>query len=658
MIPELGRLALITALVIAAVQATLPLLGATRNDARWMRLARPAAQAQFALVATAFACLVQAFVVGDWSVAIVVTHSNAQLPLHFRVAAAWGAHEGSLLLWVLMLAGWTAAVSCSGRDLPDRVIARVLGVLGLVSVGFLLFLLLTSDPFARLVPAALEGRDLNPVLQDWGMLIHPPMLYMGYVGFAVAFAFAMSALLGDLHGDGSDDAAWARASRPWALAAWCFLTVGIALGSWWAYRVLGWGGWWFWDPVENASFIPWLVGTALVHSLAVTDRRGAFGAWTVFLAIGTFSLSLLGTFLVRSGVLNSVHTFANDPKRGAFMLGLFALVVGASLALFAWRAPRIARRIRFDALSRETLLLANNVLLVVAAATVLLGTLYPLVLEALGFGKISVGTPYFETVFVPLVVPLALLIGVGPLASWKTARLGDLSRLLKRSLLLATALALCLPVLSGRWSGGVAFGLFLSLWIGVSTIAGLLDRLDRHARGIAALRTQSRAYYGMLAAHLGLAVFIAGVTLVKGYEVERDVSMRVGDSIALDDHLFRFVAADRIVGPNYTATRGTIEVLRDGVLLDTLHPEKRLFNFQRATTTEAAIRRRPFGDLYVALGEPLADGAWSLRLYAKPFIGWVWGGCLLMALGGALAATDRRHRQTRPLPTSLAAQPA
>ena len=653
MLPELGHLALIVALVIAFVQATLPIVGAARGNAYWMSLARPAAQIQCVLIAFAFGCLAHAFMVNDFSLTIVSTHSNEQLPLHYRFAATWGSHEGSLLMWILMLGGWGCTVASFGNALPREMRARVVGVLGIVSVGFLLFLLMTSNPFQRLVPAALQGRDLNPVLQDWGMIIHPPMLYMGYVGFAVAFAFAIAALLGN-----PLDLAWARAARPWATAAWCFLTIGIALGSWWAYRVLGWGGWWFWDPVENASLIPWLVGTALIHALALTERRGVFRNWTVLLAIGAFSMSLLGTFLVRSGVLSSVHTFSNDPKRGVFLLVFLTIAIGGSLGLFAWRAPRASAGGHFELVSRETALLANNLLLMVATGTVLLGTLYPLVLDALDLGKISVGTPYFETVFVPLIVPLAILTGLGPLLRWKKASLADLARRLRWVFVASVVAATAAALLSGGWSPWVAFGLAMSAWIVATTAVNLFDRVGFDAHVATRLAAQPRRYYGMLAAHCGLAVFIAGVALVKGHEVERDVAMRIGDTTELGGYRFRFAGASPVVGANYTGSRGAVVVVRDGSVVDTLYPEKRTFNVQRTITTEAAIRSRPSGDLYVSLGEPLADGAWSVRIYAKPFVGWIWGGCLLMAIGGFLAVADRGQRRLAPGAVPIATQAA
>ena len=474
MIPEIGQFALILALLLALTQGVLPIVGAARAIPAWIRVARPAAQGQFVFVAIAFGCLAWSFVNNDFSVLNVATNSNSQLPLHYRFAATWGSHEGSLLLWVLMLDVWTVAVTVFSRHLPEEMVARVLGVMGLVSVGFLLFMLLTSNPFERLFPAAADGRDLNPLLQDPGMVIHPPMLYMGYVGFSVAFAFAIAALLG-----GKLDATWARWSRPWTTLAWCFLTLGIMLGSWWAYYELGWGGWWFWDPVENASFMPWLVGTALIHSLAVTEKRGSFKSWTVLLAICAFSLSLLGTFLVRSGVLTSVHAFATDPKRGIFILAFLTLVIGGSLALFAWRAPRVGLGGKFELVSRESMLLANNVLLAVAAGSVLLGTLYPLFLDALNLGKISVGPPYFDAVFVPLMAPAVFLMGIGPLARWKEASLPELAVRLKWALGVSLITALLLPFVLGKWTPLIAFGLLLAAWIIATTVVTLKYRLSR-----------------------------------------------------------------------------------------------------------------------------------------------------------------------------------
>ncbi|WP_284614820.1 heme lyase CcmF/NrfE family subunit [Aquabacterium humicola] len=637
MIAELGHLALILAFCVALVQGTLPLIGAQRGDHRgggWIALARPAAQTQAALVVFAFGCLMHAFIANDFSVAYVAQHSNSQLPTPYRAAAVWGGHEGSLLLWLLMLNGWTLALSLLSRQLPDAMVARVIGVLGLVAAGFGAFLLLTSNPFARLLPAPADGRDLNPLLQDPGLVFHPPMLYMGYVGFSVAFGFAVAALLA-----GRLDAAWARWSRPWTTVAWLNLTLGIALGSWWAYYELGWGGWWFWDPVENASLMPWLVGTALIHSLAVTEKRGAFRHWTVLLAIAAFSLSLLGTFLVRSGVLSSVHAFATDPKRGLFILGFLVVVVGGSLALFAVRAPRVGGGGRFAWLSRESLLLVNNLLLLVAAGSVLLGTLYPLVLDALDLGKISVGPPYFNTVLLPVFVPLLALVALGPLARWKQLDPRSMARSLRGAALFALAGAAGIPVAMGRFSPIVALGMLLALWIIASTAMQLKARLKSG--------NPPPAFWGMHVAHLGLAAVVIGITLVKGYEVEKDVRMAPGDTLAIGAYSLQMVGVSPVSGPNYTAQRGELRLLQDGRLLRTMHPEKRAYQSSQMPMTESAIDSGLTRDVYVSLGEPLDNGAWSVRAYVKPFVGWIWGGCVLMALGGALAASDRRYRLKR-----------
>ncbi len=529
MVPEIGQFALIIALLLALTQASIPMIGAARGNRSWMAVAAPAGQAQFIFVAIAFGCLAYSFITNDFSVLNVATNSNSQLPLHYRLAATWGSHEGSLLLWTLMLGVWTAAVTLFSRHLPEETIARVLSVMGLISVGFLLFMLLTSDPFIRLIPAAPDGRDLNPLLQDPAMVAHPPMLYMGYVGFSVAFAFAISALIG-----GRLDATWARWSRPWTTVAWMFLTCGIALGSFWAYYELGWGGWWFWDPVENASFMPWLVGTALIHSLAVTEKRGGFKSWTVLLAIAAFSLSLLGTFLVRSGVLTSVHAFATDPKRGIFILCFLGIVIGGSLLLYAWRAKQVGLGGKFDLISRESFLLSNNVLLVVAAGSVLLGTLYPLIIDALNLGKLSVGPPYFNTVFAAVMVPAVFLMGVGPIARWKKASLPDLAVRLRWAFLASAVTALILPFIVGGWKPLASLGLLLALWIVTTTALNIWERV-RITTGqvgiLQKLRSQTRSYYGMQVAHVGVAVFILGVTLVTQYQSEKDVRMDVGDTV-------------------------------------------------------------------------------------------------------------------------------
>ena len=646
MIPELGHFALVVALALALAQAIFSFAGASSGRARLLAAARPIAVGQFLFVAAAFAALAYSFVTSDFSVLNVATNSNSKLPVQYRFAATWGSHEGSILLWVLMLNGWTFAVALLSHRLPERFTARVLGVLGLLSVGFLLFILLTSNPFERLIPAAEEGRDLNPLLQDPGMVIHPPMLYMGYVGFSVAFSFAIAALL-----EGRLDAAWARWSRPWTTAAWCFLTVGIALGSAWAYYELGWGGWWFWDPVENASFMPWLVGTALIHSLAVTEKRGAFRSWTVLLAIVAFSLSLVGTFLVRSGVLTSVHAFATDPARGVFILAFLAIVIGGSLALFAWRAASVGLGGSFALVSRESMLLANNVVLVVAMASVLLGTLYPLFLDALDLGKISVGPPYFDAVFYPLLAPAVFLMGVGPITRWNRAAVPELAARLKWALAVALVSALLLPFVLGRWSPLIAFGLFLALWLFASTAVNLWQRIKGSHRGSlwARLAANPASYYGMLLAHFGVGLFIVGVTLVKGYEIERDVRLDVGQRVAVGPYEFAFLGVTPAPGPNYRALVGTVEVRRDGQLVETLHPEKRVYNASGQTMTIAAIDTAFSGDRYVSLGEPVGGdgataGAWGVRIYLKPFVDWIWLGAFVMALGGFVAISDRRYR--------------
>jgi cytochrome c-type biogenesis protein CcmF len=636
MLPELGHFALALALGVSLALATLPVLGAARGVHGWMALARPAAQLQFCFVAVAFFALMASFANGDFSLVNVASHSNRDLPMAYKLAATWGSHEGSMLLWVFMLSGWTLAVSLLSSRLPLDMVARVLGVMGFVACGFLLFILLTSNPFSRLLPPALEGRELNPLLQDPGMVLHPPLLYMGYVGFAVAFAFAVSALLA-----GRFDAAWARWSRPWTTAAWAFLTLGIGLGSWWAYYELGWGGWWFWDPVENASFMPWLAGTALMHSLAVAEKRGAFKAWTVLLAIAAFSLSLMGTFLVRSGVLTSVHAFATDPARGIFILAFLGVVVGASLALFGWRASRVGFAGRFDRVSRESLLLANNLLLAAATGAVMLGTLYPLALDALGLGKISVGAPYFEAVFVPLMAPVVLLMGLGPLARWKSTPPAELALRLRHPAWASALLAVLLPWWAGRLAAGVALGLFLAGWV-FTTVAVLL--VQRLRGGFAQWQRSSRSFHGMVLAHLGIGVFIVGVTMVRGYEQERDVRMSVGDRVELAGWQFSFDAVQALRGPNYEAARATVTVRRQGSPDIVLGPEKRLYRSQQMPTTEAAIDSGVLRDLFVSLGERIDDRTWVVRVVVKPFVDWIWAGALLMALGGLLAASDRRYR--------------
>ena len=649
MIPEFGQFCLVLALLLSLVQGVFPLVGAQRGVAAWVALARPVAQGQAVFVTLAFIALAWSFMDQDFSVLNVAQNSHSQLPPIYRFTATWGSHEGSLLLWVFMLAGWTVAVSVASRQLPEVFLARVLAVMGLVSAGFLSFMLFTSNPFERLIPAAPDGRDLNPLLQDIGMVMHPPLLYMGYVGFSVAFAFAIAALI-----SGELDSTWARWSRPWTIVAWAFLGIGITLGSWWAYYELGWGGWWFWDPVENASFMPWLVGTALIHSLAVTEKRGAFKSWTVLLAISAFSLSLLGTFLVRSGVLTSVHSFATDPERGLYILAFLIVVIGGSLALYAWRAPRVGLGGSFALVSRESALLANNVLLAVAAASILLGTLYPLAIDALGLGKLSVGPPYFDAVFVPLMTPLMFLMGLGPVARWKQATLPELAVRLRWAMLVSVASALLVPFAMSAWTGVgtyspvAAMGILFAAWIAATAGTALAQRLaPRPGETLslpARIRRVGTSFLGMTVAHLGVAVFVVGVTMVKGYETEQDVRMRVGETVLSGGYTFRFDGTRDVEGPNFRAVQGQFTVLREGRVIETLTPEKRVYNASGMVMTEASIDSGFTRDLYVSLGEPVEGDAWVVRVYHKPFIDWIWAGCFLMALGGLLAVCDRRYR--------------
>lgn len=631
MIPELGHFALILALCVSLVQGVLPIFGAHKGRREWVVLARPAAQVSFLLIAASFGALAWSFYANDFSVQYVTEHSNSQLPTIYRFGAVWGGHEGSLLLWVFLLSTWTVAVAQFSSTLDDNMVARVIGVLGLVMSGLLLFILFTSNPFNRLLPAPENGHDLNPMLQDPGLVFHPPMLYMGYVGFAVAFAFAIAALL-----SGRLDAAWARWSRPWTTAAWIFLTLGIALGSWWAYYTLGWGGWWFWDPVENASFLPWLLGTALLHSLAVTEKRGSFKSWTVLLAIGAFSLSLLGTFLVRSGVLTSVHAFATDPRRGIFILVLLLLVVGSSLALYAWRAPKVALGGSFGLVSRESLMLMGNVLLVVACASVLLGTLYPLIIDALKLGKISVGPPYFNAVFVPIMVPALFLMAAVPLAHWKSANVKDIALRMWIPGALALLAGGLVPTLMGGWTMLTGMGVALAVWIAASGIIQVARRLPS---GI-----PPASYWGMHFGHFGVAVFVFGVSMVGGFQEEQDVRMEPGDTVMVGGHQFKMVGVKDVPGPNYSAARGEFEVSRGSGAVKLLHPEKRTYFSSTMPMTNAAIDAGFTRDVYVSLGEPLEGKAWAVRVYFKPFVDWIWGGCLFMAIGGLFALSDRRYR--------------
>ncbi|NNA35387.1 heme lyase CcmF/NrfE family subunit [Pseudomonas lundensis] len=638
-IPELGQLAMILALCIAIVQAIVPLLGAWRGDKLWMSLAQPAAWGQFAFLLFAFGCLTWSFMADDFSVAYVASNSNSALPWYYKFSAVWGAHEGSLLLWAMILGGWTFAVSIFSRQLPQVMLARVLSIMGMISVGFLLFLILTSNPFTRLLPQMpANGNDLNPLLQDIGLIVHPPMLYMGYVGFSVAFAFAIAALLG-----GRLDAAWARWSRPWTIVAWAFLGIGITLGSWWAYYELGWGGWWFWDPVENASFMPWLVGTALIHSLAVTEKRGVFKSWTVLLAIAAFSLSLLGTFLVRSGVLTSVHAFASDPERGVFILIFLLFVVGGSLTLFALRAPVVKSQVGFNLWSRETLLLGNNLILVVAASMILLGTLYPMVLDALTGAKMSVGSPYFDALFIPLMAVLMVVMAVGVLVRWKDTPVKWLLGMLTPVLLGSAALSAIAGVAYGDFNWAVMTTFMLASWVLLAGVRDIGDK-TRHKGLFKGLRSLTRSYWGMQIAHLGIAVCALGVVLSSQNSAERDLRLAPGESMELGGYHFIFEGAQHYQGPNFTSDKGTVRVVRNGKEISVLHPEKRLYTVQSSMMTEAGIDAGFTRDLYVALGEPLGDGAWAVRVHVKPFVRWIWLGGLLTGFGGLLAALDRRYR--------------
>ena len=638
MLPELGQVALILALLVACLQGLLPLLGAQRNIPALVAVARPAAYLQLVLVGLAFAILTHGFVVQDFSMRYVAENSNSLLPMVYRYTAVWGAHEGSLLLWALILALWTAAVARFSTQLPTQVIARVLGVMGVVAVGFLAFLIFTSNPFERLLPAAAEGRDLNPLLQDPGMIIHPPMLYLGYVGFSVPFAFAIAALL-----EGRIDAQWLRWTRPWTNVAWAFLTLGIALGSWWAYYELGWGGWWFWDPVENASFMPWLAGAALLHSQAVTEKRGSFGGWTLLLAIAAFSLSLLGTFLVRSGVLTSVHAFAADPSRGLFVLIFLGIVIGGSLLLYALKAPdNDANAKPFAAASRETLLLLNNLLLTTACAMVLLGTLYPLLADALELGKISVGPPYFALMFVLLMAPLVALVPFGPLTRWQREEPAAPLRMLLPWAVLALLLAGIAFWLApqGRWK--TAFGILGATWVAFGTLRFLWSRWKMPGARL------TREMLGMSLAHIGIAVFLTGAMLVEGLNLQREAAVRVGDTVTLGDYCFKLTGVQDLRGPNYTAERGTVEVARDcKQRIATVHPEKRRYVAGGQVMTEAALLPGATRDLFIALGESLGNDAWALRVHIKPFVRWIWLGALLMALGAVVTATDPRFRKIR-----------
>ena len=640
MIVELGNISLIAALAMAIMQCVFPILGAAKGNQTWMSLARPTARLQFLFVLIAFMILVYSFLVNDFSIAYVANNSNTLLPWFYRFSAVWGAHEGSLLLWVLILNIWTIAVTFFSRHLPEHFLSRVIGVMGLVSIGFLLFMLFTSNPFERLFPVPVDGADLNPLLQDIGLIIHPPILYMGYVGFSVAFSFAIAALLA-----GNLDITWARWSRPWTLLAWIFLTLGIALGSWWAYYELGWGGWWFWDPVENASFMPWLIGTALIHSLAATDKRGIFKNWTILLAICAFALSLLGTFLVRSGVITSVHAFATDPTRGIFILALLVIFIGSSLILYAMRAPSTKTTGSFEILSRETFLLFNSILLLVAMLTVLLGTIYPLIIEALNLGKLSVGAPYFNAVFIPVMTPLVIFLGFGVLSKWKQNNFIKFLRKMRALLISSVLIGVCIGAVfyAENQLKSIA-GIVAALWISFTSLYSLFIKIKDKKDKIIAFKVIPYSFYGMLIAHIGFAVSITGITITSQHSVDIHQRMKVNDKIEFADYKFHLKDLEILSGPNYQATEAVVDVIKKDQLITTLRSQKRIYTVRNMPMTEAGIDAGFTRDIYISLGEPLDDGAWSIRLYHKPFVRWIWLGAILMAIGGLLAIIDRRYR--------------
>ena len=646
MIPEIGSFLLCLALALSFVLSVYPLWGASRQDYRLMASARPLSYGLFLCILSAFLILVYAFVDNDFTVAYVATNSNSLLPVYYRVAATWGAHEGSLLLWVLMLSGWTLTVSLLSRGMPQDAIARVLSVMGMISCGFLLFIILTSNPFIRTLPGfPIDGRDLNPMLQDPGLIFHPPLLYMGYVGFSVAFSFAIASLMA-----GRLDTAWARWSRPWTTAAWVFLTIGIVLGSAWSYYELGWGGWWFWDPVENASFMPWLAGTALIHSLSVTEKRGSFKSWTVLLAITAFSLSLLGTFLVRSGVLVSVHSFASDPARGMFILAFLVVVIGCSLLLYALKSGKVRSRVQNETWSRESFLLGNNVLLIAGMLVVLLGTLLPLVHKQLGLGSISIGEPFFNTMFTWLMAPFALMLGIGPLVRWRRDEPQKLWKRLAVAVVVTLILSVLLPwLMQDRIEAMTVVGLMMSIWVILLTLMELHERATHRHTFFAGLRHLSRSHWGMVLGHLGVAVTVIGIAFSTSYSVERDVRMKAGDSVDIHDYHFVFRGVQALQGPNYSGGSGVIDVTRNGKPEATLYAEKRFYSVARTMMTEAAIDGGLTRDLYAALGEELDNNSWAVRIYYKPFVRWIWLGGLFMALGGILCLLDPRYRSRKKM---------
>ncbi|MCG9638548.1 heme lyase CcmF/NrfE family subunit [Vibrio sp. Isolate34] len=656
MIAEIGHFAMILSLGLALLLSVLPLYGAARNNTLLMNSARPLSWGMFGFLAISFFILCYAFYTNDFTIQYVASNSNSQLPWYYRITAVWGAHEGSLLLWVLIQAGWTVAVATFSRGMPQESVARVLAIMGLITVGFLLFIIVTSNPFLRTLPFfPVDGRDLNPLLQDPGLIIHPPMLYMGYVGFSVAFSFAIASLM-----SGRLDTAWARWSRPWTIAAWLFLTVGIALGSWWAYYELGWGGWWFWDPVENASFMPWLAGTALMHSLAVTEKRGTFKAWTVLLAISAFSLSLLGTFLVRSGILVSVHAFASDPARGMFILGFLVFVIGGSLLLFAVKGASVRVRGNFDLVSRENALLGNNILLIAALVVVLVGTLLPLVHKQLGLGSVSIGAPFFDMLFFWLMIPFSFLLGIGPLIRWKRDNLSKLVKPMLISGVFSLGLsALMVALLADRFSGTAFAGWVMAFWIIFMHGFELHERATHRHTFMKGLTKLPRSHWAMMCGHIGLAVTVIGIAMVQNYSIERDVRLAPGESYQLEEYSFLFTGVRDKDGPNYDGYIADFEITKEGKYINTLHAEKRFYTTAKSMMTEAAIDRGVTRDLYIAMGERLDDNkSWAVRIYYKPFVRWIWAGSLIMSIGGAIAISDRRYRFRKPTKKSAKEQEA
>jgi len=641
MVAEFGHFSLIIALFIALMQTVIPQIGASIKNQLWMSCARPLVLAQSLFISLSFICLVFLFINDDFSVRYVAENSNTLLPDRYKISAVWGAHEGSLLLWVLILAFWSLAVSMFSSKLPIQLVARVLAVLGFISVGFYLFMLFTSNPFDRSLPYFLtEGADLNPLLQDVGLIFHPPILYMGYVGLSVAFAFSVAALL-----NGSIDSAWARWVKPWTLIAWMFLTLGISLGSWWAYYELGWGGWWFWDPVENASLMPWLVCTALIHSLSVTEKRGAFASWTLLLAIMAFSLSLLGTFLVRSGVLTSVHAFATDPTRGIFILIFLIVVIGGSLLLFAFRGPTKKSSSKFSSLSKELFILANNLILIIITAVILLGTLYPLIADVLGWGKISVGPPYFNLFFVPLTLLLGLLMPVASILRWKKTPRLNILKYFNGPLILSVIIGGSFPLMYESYEPIAVVSIFISSWIILITLRDIGHKSSTKVSILDGLKRIKISYWGMVTAHIGVAICIIGVGLTSAYSIQRDVRMLPGETISLANYQFEFVTIEPYEGPNYIADQATVLVTKKNSTIALLKPQKRRYFSSGQTMTEASIDSSIFRDLYIALGEPLQGDAWAIRIYIKPFVMWIWIGALFIAMGAVLASLDGRFKK-------------